>query len=277
MFFNPLMYLWDNRVLYLGQMPDDAHHKNPVDVLSICLEGELESSIDKGVTWTKSKSVYWTVNTPHQCRYENKLVAHLLLEPGTKDSVRLKNSMISDKKQYLYDLVNEDSLIQKLLFIYNFKLSAKRSEAILDEIIYPEAPIKINDYVYKFDSRIKEVILFIRKTFKNNFSVEEIAGNVNLSGSRLAHLFKEETKTTLSKYANWLRIKAVIGSIEQEDTLTETAIDQGFVDAAHFSKTFKKSFGLPPSSLLLTKEGSPIIIKKGLCYSEKQDQLNRYN
>jgi AraC-like DNA-binding protein len=37
-------------------------------------------------------------------------------------------------------------------------------------------------------------------------------------------------------------------------SLTEAAYQGGFADAAHFSRTFRRMFGLPPSQLLLKQQ-----------------------
>lgn len=78
----------------------------------------------------------------------------------------------------------------------------------------------------------------------------ELAAAVGLSASRLQHLFREQLGITLSEYARWQRIKRAGLSLQHGYSLTEAAHAGGFADSAHFSRTFRAMFGLPPSTLM---------------------------
>lgn len=78
----------------------------------------------------------------------------------------------------------------------------------------------------------------------------ELAAAVGLSASRLQHLFREELGITLTDYVRWQRIKRAGLSLQHGYSLTEAAHAGGFADSAHFSRTFRAMFGLPPSALV---------------------------
>lgn len=255
-----LMYFLGNMLLYIGHIPNNVQHKAPTDVFSICLDDEFQVSTNNGKTWKTCNSVYWPANTPHRCRFENKLIASLFIEPDEKDKIGLKHEMTQDDGNYAYAIKNRDEIIQKMLFIYNLKLGFNETQAIINGIVKTKKAQSNNN----LDPRILKAMSYIKQTIDKDCHLHELAKHVNLSKSRLLHLFKDETRITILKYKNWLKIKKVVKKMGEGKRLTEAAIEVGFVDAAHFNKTFKKYFGLPPTSFLLSKQKTQAIIKPGL-------------
>src|SRR5690606_40602140 len=89
--------------------------------------------------------------------------------------------------------------------------------------------------------------------------VQALAASVALSVSRLQHLFKQELGLSLSHYLLWRRVRATVQRVQAGISLTEAALHAGFADSAHFSRTFRRMFGLPPSSLL--KDSSTVQVE----------------
>lgn len=57
------------------------------------------------------------------------------------------------------------------------------------------------------DHRVKGAITIIRKNFRQELTLSQIAKSVNLSPLRLRHLFKSETGVTPAQYIKSLRIR----------------------------------------------------------------------
>lgn len=81
-------------------------------------------------------------------------------------------------------------------------------------------------------------------------SVASLASLVELSPSRLRHVFRDETGVNVSRYRWWLRLRVAATAMREGRSLTEAAHEAGFSDAAHFTRTFRRTFGFPPSRLL---------------------------
>jgi AraC-like DNA-binding protein len=71
-----------------------------------------------------------------------------------------------------------------------------------------------------------------------------------LSASRLRHAFREQVGVNVSRYRWWLRLRLSALSLRAGHSLTTAAHEAGFSDAAHFSRTFRRTFGFAPSKLL---------------------------
>lgn len=98
------------------------------------------------------------------------------------------------------------------------------------------------------DQRIAQVLACCRKGEAEDES--RLAAQLCLSGSRLRHLFVSDTGTTLSRFRLWCRMRrAVLGAMVGL-SMTEAAMESGFFDSAHFSRSFKDMFGVSPSMIL---------------------------
>lgn len=80
--------------------------------------------------------------------------------------------------------------------------------------------------------------------------MDALAARCGLSASRLRHLFVAEIGVPLSRYRWWLRLRCAARALGAGASLARAAHDAGFSDAAHFSRTFRRTFGFAPSLLL---------------------------
>jgi transcriptional regulator GlxA family with amidase domain len=113
---------------------------------------------------------------------------------------------------------------------------------------------------HSLDGRIHAVTSMIKQNPRHNFSIKDFADHVNLSTSRLEHLFKQQTNISIARYRMWIRIKQSAKLIGLKMSLTETATETGFVDAAHYSRTFKYLVGMSPSTFFQSPKGIEILV-----------------
>jgi len=98
------------------------------------------------------------------------------------------------------------------------------------------------------DRRIQIVREAIEKDFKRAWTIADLAQLVNLSASRLRHLFKSETGETPTQFLKEVRLR------DAERLLVTTFLSVkeimnrvGFLDESHFGHEFKRMYGLAPS------------------------------
>lgn len=80
-------------------------------------------------------------------------------------------------------------------------------------------------------------------------SLEALADVVGLSPGRLMHAFTASIGLPLRPYLMWLRTQRAAAAIVTGASLSEAAHAAGFADAAHMTRTFRRTFGLAPSAL----------------------------
>ncbi|MBS0452271.1 MAG: helix-turn-helix transcriptional regulator [Proteobacteria bacterium] len=101
----------------------------------------------------------------------------------------------------------------------------------------------------ELDPRVARVLGAIRDSAEPQ-SLAHLSTLACLSPDRLSHLFTQQVGLSIKRYALWTKVRR---SVEQfsggRRRLTDAALDSGFADAAHMSRTFQSYFGLPPSFL----------------------------
>ena len=97
------------------------------------------------------------------------------------------------------------------------------------------------------DIRILRVIEQMASDFNQDFDFNQIAADVNLSPSRLRHLFKEQTGISFKKYIRQVRMKQAQKLLETTFlSVKEIAKKVGIRDGSHFVRYFKEEYGLSP-------------------------------
>ena len=99
------------------------------------------------------------------------------------------------------------------------------------------------------DARIQKIIAYATARLDNPITLGAAAKSVGLSPGRARHLFVEQTGLPFRTYLLWLRIVKAVGLFAGGSSLTEAAHEAGFADSAHFSRTFRRMFGIPAAAL----------------------------
>jgi len=80
-------------------------------------------------------------------------------------------------------------------------------------------------------------------------SLPALAAAVGLSPGRLMHAFTSSIGLPLRPYLAWLRLQRAAAAIVSGAPLSMAAVEAGFADAAHMSRTFRRMLGMAPSML----------------------------
>lgn len=99
------------------------------------------------------------------------------------------------------------------------------------------------------DRRVQAVIDYMSEDLSRPLRLKEVAHSVNLSASRLQHLFKADTNMTAAQYLKSLRMQRAKQLIDTTFLNTKEIMQRvGMKDESHFVREFKKTYGLPPGS-----------------------------
>jgi AraC-like DNA-binding protein len=99
------------------------------------------------------------------------------------------------------------------------------------------------------DARVRRVIAHAMAHPELSLDRAAEGAGVFLSPDRLRHLFVEQTGLAFKTYMLWRRLIRALEVYAAGKPLTEAAHDAGFSDSAHFSRVFKRYFGLPATTL----------------------------
>jgi AraC family transcriptional regulator len=102
------------------------------------------------------------------------------------------------------------------------------------------------------DERVSKVISWAASHLTTPISLPDAAAVAGLSPDRLRHVFVKHTGLPFRTYILWLRLLKAVEAFSHGESLTNAAHEAGFADSAHFSRTFRRTFGVAAAELRIT-------------------------
>ena len=100
----------------------------------------------------------------------------------------------------------------------------------------------------------KELVYAVRRLLATRFNealtLDQIATELHYSPYHLCRIFRQQTGWTIHQYLDRLRLHSALEFVTQGETsLSDLALDLGYSSHSHFSYSFRRTFGAPPSRL----------------------------
>ncbi|NCB92953.1 MAG: AraC family transcriptional regulator [Clostridia bacterium] len=118
---------------------------------------------------------------------------------------------------------------------------------------HEQAALRENHTRYEFKSVnkkyiIEQIMKYMEEHYHEKISLDQISANMYLSSFYISKLFKSETGDTPINYLISLRMKKARNMFDENPgtSIQSVAAAVGYEDAYHFSKLFKKYYGLSP-------------------------------
>lgn len=243
------LFLWEGMYLFIGFGLETHSHNHHALQLAFTTDKPFLMKMKDG-EWGNYTSLMLASDCPHQCNASQSRIIFISVDPSSFIAKRLKEVFLKfslfnilsgeTTNNFINDLLlllinpNDYNSIRKLIFQFFAQLSGAESASSHSVI----------------DSRIEQAVQIIKNSHNRKITLEYIAQNVFISESRLVHLFKEQIGIPIRRYILWYRLNLAVKKIIDKKNLTEAAYSAGFSDAAHFSRTFSKVFGISPSTIL---------------------------
>lgn len=100
------------------------------------------------------------------------------------------------------------------------------------------------------DKQLEEIRDYIEINFLEQLKLDDIEMHFGLNKFGIIRSFKNRYNTTPSAYQLQLRVNYAKHLIKENRNLVQVALNSGFYDQAHFSKEFKKAYGITPKQYL---------------------------
>lgn len=98
---------------------------------------------------------------------------------------------------------------------------------------------------------VERIVTYFEEHYNEKISLDQIAENMYLSPFYISKIFKSEIGDTPIRYLINIRLEKAKALLESNNSgsIQEIAAMVGYDDAYHFSKLFKKHFGISPSQV----------------------------
>ena len=117
-------------------------------------------------------------------------------------------------------------------------------------------PVEVAPSGYSFESVnkkyvVEQIVNYFEDHYSEKISLERIAENMYLSTFYISKIFKSETGDTPIHHLINIRLEKAREILEKRPgmNIKEVAAMVGYEDAYHFSKQFKKHYGISPSQV----------------------------
>ena len=226
-----------------GGFGDADFHAHHAIQITVALAGELKLATDQ----SQLRAPMLAVNADTRHKFEAAgLLAFIFIEPESRLGAALKEALF--RQGELVGLTDHrfarhlDPL--KLTFEPGLENEAllQAGRAAVEEVApgtQPQLP----------DPRVQKIIDYAASHLDQPLTLSNASPGVYLSESRLRHLFVEQTGLAFKTYVLWLRLIRAVEDYSDGKSLTEAAHAAGFSDSAHFSRIFRRTFGLPATTL----------------------------
>jgi len=238
------MYSIDYHIIVTNEVPPDVY-----------LDGKLQT-FDRGkiIVVNPGNTFVSTASLPTQQYY------FLLIKPELLNKVA--EEMGISGEIYFLDFQNPYS-VDLIQAIKNFDKECQRPDSIplvLDCISMQIVALLLREFRTNRNQRnftaampdgknyIYLAIEYMHTFFCSNIAIEDICREINVSPYHFIRTFKQKTGLSPHQYLLDLRIKKAEELLRTgQYSVSETAMVCGFVSVSHFSSTFKKITGYPPS------------------------------
>ncbi len=169
--------------------------------------------------------------------HEAGLATRCVILTGYADFKFAQAALRANVKDYLLKPVNLDEL-KTLLRKIEIDILAETPDALTgtrDDAMTPEEIVSL-------------VKAYVTKHYAEDISLNVLASQLGFSASYLTKVFNKTENSTPSAYIREYRMNIARQLLEDPDaTVVAVAQAVGYPDPFHFSKSFKQTFGYPPS------------------------------
>ena len=239
--------LWRGGSIWIGSAQEaaDFHSHHAIQITLALSQGKVRFR-QPDDDWQAFKAVIVPAHQLHAFEARGELVALIFVEPESREGRTIQErhgaglSSLPDGSLDREIAALAAAYIEKAADTDLIACAWAVIGALSSRNTLPASPI---------DKRIARAIEVLRDRIGATVTLTDIAEAVHLSPERFRHLFLQETGIRFRPYVLWLRLELAIASYAAGNSLTEAAHAGGFADSAHFSRTFRRMFGVAPASV----------------------------
>lgn len=235
----PRLFLWQHRALYFGATTYLALHSHAAPALHVGIYQPFRLKL-LNTDWIHCHCAVIPQGLPHELDFGGNIHGKLFIESESCDFLYFRQRFSYNQNQVT--VFHDETLVQQFQAIYEENLSKHSIYESLNQVLGVNGNL-----IFDLEPRIQQTINAICQEPDYNFSHEQLAAMVNLSPSRFLHLFKQQAGVPYRQFRSWKRLFLAIESLHQCDNMTQAALSAGFFDSAHFSNSFRETFGVKPS------------------------------
>ena len=240
------VFVWDDRALFVGNRSETSAHAHHAVELCIALDSlGIDMWSPDGTDLKGVGGAIVRAGVTHRLAVAGPKVAVLYLDPqlplaasldswlGARDVAELPPALPHSSREAFRGLLETTEV--------SLEEARRKCAQLLARFAQErERP--------RLDWRVRQAMRRIEASLDAPPTLQELALDAGISGSRLRHRFREQIGLPISRYVLWMRLRKALVRALEGATMARAAQEAGFADAAHFTRTCRRMFGLPPTA-----------------------------
>lgn len=253
------LYLWRLRTLYVGYLGSRITFSAGAHTLLFGLEDDV--LLDVSGERFCARTLLLPAGVSFTADPQGKQIACCFLDPLGRDYLFHQRLMQWREPGFYSDSSLQGRQLSVLKQAYRDSLDADEVYGQLAGLLFPAASTEVEGF--RPDARIARIIELIRSDPAQNYSNEDLASQVGLSGARLQRVFKDATGIPIRRYRLWHRLFVTSTMMSMGSSLTDAALTAGFSDSSHLSHVFQNMLGMSPSAMLGHSRRNRVLVGAG--------------
>ena len=220
---------------YIGNFGVAEKHRHGAMALLISLSGKIKVSSHLGEAYCQSALI--DAHVAHSVDCGDEYVATLYLEPDSILCSHFRFQYMQQEK-IAFDILSSNPVTDRT------------RDIILSADVERLTGLEIGYNTQTLDQRIQRSIETIRSGVTPEIGRAGHAYRSDLSPSRFSKLFHDQAFVSFQRYKLWNQIIRFACAAQNTKSLTSSALEAGFYDAAHMNNTFRNFIGFNPGRVL---------------------------
>lgn len=224
-------------------------HSHELSHFCFVLSGNYQEQIERKVDdRAPTALVYYPPDTSHAEKH-NSNGTHFLVEIDAKNLERVKD--YGAKLNEPLAMANNESLWIAARMYREFcqrdNFSVLALESLTTELLIFASRQNLNFNERKRPLWLEKAIEVLRENFAEPFNLNDLADFVGVHPTHLARVFRQFEYCTVGDYIRKVRVENARNKIiSSNESLVEIALNTGFADQTHFTRSFKNIVGMTP-------------------------------
>ncbi|MEP5230290.1 MAG: AraC family transcriptional regulator [Alloalcanivorax sp.] len=253
------LYLWRLRTLYVGYLDNGITFSAGAHTLLFGLEDDVLLKVSGEIC--RARTLLLPAGVSFSADSQGKQIACCFLDPLGRDYLFHQRLMQWREPGFYSDSSLQGRQLSVLKQAYRDSLDADEVYGQLADLLFPAASTEVEGF--RPDARIARIIELIRSDPAQNYSNDDLASQVGLSGARLQRVFKDATGIPIRRYRLWHRLFVTSTMMSMGSSLTDAALTAGFSDSSHLSHVFQNMLGMSPSAMLGHSRRNRVLVGAG--------------
>jgi AraC-like DNA-binding protein len=212
----------------------------------VALGGSLRIRERATASWRMGRAVAVKANADHEIDATGAFILNVYIDPGSA----LGAAVVQDLRSTITIVSNVEAARWRHALGDRKTVDSGRVKRWLTKLTW-------NSTREPSDLRVERVLRMLRQhpLHTRTTSLVHLSGVAGLSPSRFAHVFRESMGVPLRPYLRWLRLQRAARELVLGRSITQAAHVAGFADAAHLTRTFRRTLGATPRDLIRRAPG----------------------